>query len=893
MSSNSNVGRSSIPRPVTLQEIQQRSGLSSSETSNTSNVLPSQRVNTSRLSLANLPSSIINMASQNEYGHIIPLSNLGSNQEDTIMINATPHQERRTSLIEDLISYSQQPQRTQQIVPLQVPPPIRPQPLQQLMLPSQIPSQILSQPPQSPQLPIQTLQPQNIIRQPIRPTQLQQPVIQPQSIQQLIVPQNVTQSRSQPSNVRSTLLPRVTPNTAQQRKQNQWGQPNQIVLPQIPFKFRRGDPILTTLQTQFGPKVIYDSQIDIKYPNDYRFPQPLNEFITYLKVPSSRYYYLSKSGYRVPLLSDSVLGIEQMKKDYYALGNDKVETPYREVVTTTSVMLSDEEKLAYALTGRSLDRILDSSFQRRYFNQLQGDYSMKNFMIGDTLLMRYPYNPSVSSRISRLLQINLENYIAFDVKSYFDEEEIFTFDQSYFDVIPIQERFFYLTRYYGTPSIYSTVSQNKYGMLANKYKTSKYFEFVKINIPSQIIGITSVLYQQYKNSLDDILENMLKDPNKDWLSFFGAHNIRLLYSSFITNYFKIYFEKLQLPQLSIEYLKTLAPIDRVMKEILRSYTDKEILAALPYFSVRNIFESSFYRDNILNAISMLLIENTYEILNQEEGENRCKNKITLTTEERWNEVNEPILSIGNLLDGYRCYNLEELFQSFENSRNEGYYAFNDPIDLTRRNKFSEEDLESIINSIENKPRTFWGFFNPNLRTVYIEALDNYIEIMREQRTNMGAKINELRDFADESEENKEKIRNLFHYLFYMAMYMRQWEGPPNPFPFSASETGETSLDNAPDWVCDNVNEVGLDYLEVLESLPEEIKEAFESLIIRSKNHVYDYSIGFDTDRVISKGDTCIRTSSATWAYSAIYYLKQILDEEIPGVEGEIEIEQIH
>ena len=703
---------------------------------------------------------------------------------------------------------------------------------------------------------------------PILPTP---PPIQPQ-------PQPIQQPP--PPTGRPSRLPTVLP-------QNISGQ--RPAVPQVPFvlpevpspKPVTVGPVVAEVATKYGPKKIYDNQMTIGSIPNMRFPLALDEIVEWLKVPSYKFYYLSKSGYIVPHLS-STLDVNQMKTDYnvwLSVGR------FVAIVTTNDAPTA----IAYVTTGRSttMSNIPTNEF-RRFLDTLPVTPTVKSIAIADLQnIQKYPYNPAADLKKVFALMSDVNSTF----QQYFDEQEIFTADPNFYTyVTDPSERFFYLTRFYFKPT------QNNF-QKAMRFKYDKMLYQKPQNSIKELINNTvsklkdDNFYLVHRSDLDSYFTHMLDNPNAKWHDTFGAYNMLLLKNQFYDEYFPLVYRPGNTPELTLEYLRTIQSEN--VTNILHKYTDSEIIQTLLELlpNIIDIYENHTNRNDIITNIVVELTTTKYIVLPPNQGA-RCRNRTTLTTDEPWEETNEPILGYGSILGGLKCYSFNELFQHFEAGKSEDIYTFDDPLSRDANAIFRSSDLEQMRQALIDTGQTN----NPMIKE-FIRQLQDYIRKAKDQESGNILAIRSFRNFANSNLDNRNLIRTILVNMFLMSMYMRQWKGPPDPYPLNARETGQTTrqYDEAPpECVSQRVYEAAISFRDVFDRLPANLQTLFWNMKMLSTTGVLSYPVKFEFDKVFQGGEgrQCIRLASEPFAYSSAYYLKQFLNEDIPGYDPSRTIDRI-
>lgn len=149
----------------------------------------------------------------------------------------------------------------------------------------------------------------------------------------------------------------------------------------------------------------------------------------------------------------------------------------------------------------------------------------------------------------------------------------------------------------------------------------------------------------------------------------------------------------------------------------------------------------------------------------------CTNedKNILDLEPRQSTIDDPIISYGKTFN-YKCYNLSELQQSFQDDR--FYIPDYQPGD--ENNEFSTDAIKDLLSLIytHNLDNKF-----PDLITKIKKGLSVEKLIERELE-------NIITTYRSFNNENKHQANVYLVWLFLFSMWMRFWKGPGNSYPFA-------------------------------------------------------------------------------------------------------------
>lgn len=241
----------------------------------------------------------------------------------------------------------------------------------------------------------------------------------------------------------------------------------------------------------------------------------------------------------------------------------------------------------------------------------------------------------------------------------------------------------------------------------------------------------------------------------------------------------------------------------------------------------------------------------------------------------------PMLGYGNPFDGYVCLYLSELTTQFVNQ------DFRNPYNLNQ--VFTMNDIHDISEIIEDNNVKFSE-----------SDIDNYTVFVINYEIQQGLykeDVLKLRQIQD-----KTYLRQLFVYLFSIGMYYRQWKGPGHKYPLLAKETGEEFTETCIEEIhfLQALGIMNNKYTLALQELRkhngEDVYNTYQQLYSRqiiSGSLLQRDSIQTMYEQTMIKGENCIRVSSSIFIITGAYYLKVILDEDIPGYSLDVPVETIH
>lgn len=230
----------------------------------------------------------------------------------------------------------------------------------------------------------------------------------------------------------------------------------------------------------------------------------------------------------------------------------------------------------------------------------------------------------------------------------------------------------------------------------------------------------------------------------------------------------------------------------------------------------------------------------------------------------------PIIGYGNPVSGYVCFDLADLITLWENGEFRNPYNHGESFDI--------DTIEYLKYVIEK---------HPDLSTdEQIQEFDRFFHNYKLQKEHTSEIIENLRKV------NPTYLRQLWVYLFAIGMYFRQWKGPGHPYPLSTEYTGSEFRDYCLEetQLLQVINILNQRYITALENLRQfegqEVYQWYQSLpeigIYNQRLEIVNNSIENMYNQTINQGDLCIRMISTSFVSTGSYYLKNILNETIPG-----------
>jgi len=322
---------------------------------------------------------------------------------------------------------------------------------------------------------------------------------------------------------------------------------------------------------------------------------------------------------------------------------------------------------------------------------------------------------------------------------------------------------------------------------------------------------------------------------------------------------------------------TISPIDKNLLsgdilsdievgQLLMSYTDQEIFVHtgvyLPYTSRRNIIDNV----NQVRRNSKFLVPVS----------RACANKETITTIDDTLDMKIFIIGYGTIFE-YICFNMADFDENFRDFPIEGIegdtaFRFRNPNQPAQN--FTREEVERLVELLSLYTN------QPEVTDMIKRIRDGIVKI----RDLTAYDKNVYSTFIKLPDSDKPLIRDWLYQLFYSGMYMRRWQGPPNPYPMTKA------LTTGPDpeiKVNEELGKLG----EIENKLSPQGKKLVTELRsieylkgdnnIRVPRHDPTATIGYYLNR-IRKNDYCIRMASSYVIGTANYYLGVFYGQEIPN-----------
>ncbi len=482
-------------------------------------------------------------------------------------------------------------------------------------------------------------------------------------------------------------------------------------------------------------------------------------------------------------------------------------------------------------------------------------------------MLNHPFNPNANFTLASRLAAQKDPR---QIQEYLDRRGVLHFSAEDIVNLNTADIFFYLTRFYGPPvegDLKTLALQRSYEKRATNPQARSIVQNLAANI---------VTYRSFKREFDLFFNRIVQNPGdlEIWQSL-GATSQERFYSSFF-NYLRLLRRRQGLPPLTLHTIKQLRPMtENSIVGLLTQYNDNEVIQL-----VGNEIDREQTRPAFLNAAANILLQTRVFVMQPYEAR-LCNNTESVYTADEFAELNYPFLGRGSFAGGFDCYTVEDLFSAWELNRDaDGEVAFIDP--LHPQATFRVNDLKDFRKALAA------GRAGVAVPREIIERFDNYIRLAETQESSDHPKIRRLRQWANENPRNRDLLRSYWTTYFYMGLYMRQWRGPGHPYPVQKIATGREAEvgSNLELQIATNVQQENIKLLQIIDQLPEEIQNLINTLtVVRRHSEQVEserVSIAERYNRVINQNNYCIRMASGPWSYTGAYYLKQILNEQIPG-----------
>lgn len=570
------------------------------------------------------------------------------------------------------------------------------------------------------------------------------------------------------------------------------------------------------------------------------------EYLKFLDIPSPTNYYLSTSGVPIPEKS------RNLEHDYQAMWNPNLSSIY----ALESVNVD-------GMDGIQIYEVLQSGHRLNYSNRNEVISQLNEFIYSDigydmypsygvdgpiTQLMDFPLSPAADIPQAYFLALSGSED---DVQAYLNERGITHFNAKHIIWLNVQSKFFYLSRFYGVPSL-----TPKLTVLENSlYSTAKDNIMVKDIIPK--IEQYMYLYDKDPKSFIAYFDRLINHPAMVEQSL-GITYLPRMYNSYYEYYALRFRNPAELPK---NYNLTLS----TYRQYLSMLSDKELIQYIGYLP-----DKYDYRKDLQQAY-----------INLYDGTNIILASHTLCTEDsRLNlftldPYNEHVIGIGNVKHGFSCISLDELLEYIQ--ANDG--QLRNPRTTAGLSIPEVERIQELYSIIypADEPRLL--------------RLGKYISLALASQVENDRFITEFQQSINPT--NKQAAMDIFYRLFYMGMYFRQWLGPGHVFPLVESQTGnEASPGSCMDtYITTKVFEQSQLLDEDLRKVSESTKQAFWKLPIKTID--YDKKI-INTGRNIASryheviiqptdaDSSCLRVASSQFIATGAFYLARLFGETIPG-----------
>lgn len=584
-----------------------------------------------------------------------------------------------------------------------------------------------------------------------------------------------------------------------------------------------------------------------------------------LVIPS-RDNYILEGGERLPVLSTE----EELEADVVAwrfpqLNIEQLPIYVRNVVVlqgSTPNLITTNELLGDMVQGTML--IFDSPDVREEF--ITTVYEHRRLLIGSSAdwIEKPQVEQMLTHPISALADIEYAAGLASSrdaeqIDSYLTALGVTTFTSELIVNLEDGDLFFFLTRFYGPPT----------DLELDLAATIREFESRATNEESKRMIASSDDLRRVVKEFTTYFFWVVDDPNSPniWRSL---ETTKERFLSSPVDHLLLLRRTDRLPPLSIPIFRQLGIEDeRQVKELLVNYTDDEIETLVGPTDLST-------REELIDFAADLITERWFELFTSRDA-STCNNQEAVSSLEPFSEHEGLFLSRGSLLKGHDCFTLDELKLAWDANDHVS------PVDP--REHWSSDDLKEIRALLVDQ----------ELPEGFLTYLTEQIQLAKLREAGTRRRVEEIQA----SKENRELIRAVWITMFELGMYMRQWRGPGTPYPLLASETGRELRpgDDNELLLAKNVTESKNLLYSLIERLPMKVNSAISALpTVRFYNDTVEVSRKRTIEELYRATliDTteCIRMASGLFTFTAAYYLKQTLGEEIPGYDLSRRIEYI-
>ena len=629
----------------------------------------------------------------------------------------------------------------------------------------------------------------------------------------------------------------------------------------------RQSPAVSTINVNGRQVEIFDSKI--VHPIG-QSPAVSPNVVGLFNIPSSRYFYLESNGLNsipYPAISPE----EQQRRDINAWQNPLLPTVYaQESIAATDPVVD----LFSVFAGKRIsvpadrrDRYIRETATLLQTLESQGLEIPPDRRMAEDFI-NYPVNRAGDYiQASRLAVQKNER----EIQQYLDRIGVIHFRASEIINLPVYELFFLLSRFYGAPITEGNLEikalERQYLLRARNVRTRKLAK----RIPEHV-----ATFRRLQQEFDLFFDAINADPdNPEIATALGAGTQDRLYKSFFA-YLLLLRRPDNLPDLTLNTIKQLRATSRqALMTFLSNYRDDSIIRI-----VGTAPNSERTRIAFLTRAADILLESRTFLLTPSEA-NLCNNPESISTLDEFANVGVAFIGRGSLATGFDCYLVTELFETWNsNTSSEGVIVFKDP--LHYQTEFRVADLRAMKDAVNSGRGGVPA--SPQIAAVF----DDYIRQAELQTSSDFQVLRRLRSWTAESPQNRALMRQFWVNYFEMGMYMRQWNGPGHPYPIQREATGREAEvgSQTEEMISRNVYGKKVIYEQTIAQMPVPIAEAIRGLtIMKNVNGLAERdesTVGRRYRDVIERGNYCIRMASSPWAFTGAYYLKQIVNEDIPG-----------
>ena len=515
------------------------------------------------------------------------------------------------------------------------------------------------------------------------------------------------------------------------------------------------------------------------------------------------------------------------------------------------------------------------------------------------------------------------------IQEYLDEIGIITFTASQILNLQPSAIFFYLVHFFGVPY----VNNLNVGQIIRPYQLNAKTPYAKImidqledNYDRYVKGTVATNFAKFFNYANAVLATDNRSPQhsiQDTLAAFAKSFGTTVTARIQHNIFDylVLLDNQKPETLSLKLFKKLCTANENVEQLrqhlfetlLNNYTDEQLSKLIPAKIGDLVVSAIEERDTFIYEIIDYWILSGIRIMNKNLSD-VCFNSESLRRGDDFKDMDEPYLGVGSLSTQINCYTFDDVLSQFvSNTDADGFVTFIHPIG---KNQFTKEELMKIkrlvqsevpedaiflyymLNDINSeRPENRWS------KEKLLSKLNDYIATANLQESADFESLRTIQRYARESSENRTRVESFFMAMFELGLYFRQWQGPGTAYPLT-SEIQMEPEENSDREVAlsQRVTDANTKFDNLFNEFPDNIKAILNDIIIYIKypgaTEPRQYTVAGNPATLqrihnrVKAGYECIRMSSGPYFYTAAYYLKKLLNVDIPGFPLSANIQQI-